>query len=205
MHDILKEAGVKGEGERFGLVFLLGLLKTVATYMAGTRLDKSGRRPMLLASLTIMFIGLLQLTASLSTSSLTWLALLGVSVYFVGFSIGVGPVCWLYASEIYPTRLRPLLMSMCTVANRIAGTIVAGTVTTVEGVTGVGGYYGILAGITAVSWVGVWGLVREVRKEKGEGGSMDDHTLRKTNGASHRFVSLVNEYICRQRAWNLRI
>ena len=118
---------------------------------------------MLLCSLLVMFLGLVFLTASLSASSLTTLALIGISIYYVGFSIGVGPVCWLYASEIYPTRLRPVLMSLCTVANRICGTVVASTVTTAEGVTGAQGYYGVLAGITAASAVGVWGLVVETK------------------------------------------
>jgi hypothetical protein len=41
---------------------------------------------MLLCSLLVMFLGLVFLTASLSASSLTTLALIGISTYYVGFS-----------------------------------------------------------------------------------------------------------------------
>eukprot|EP00520_Triparma_pacifica_P006830 CAMPEP_0118661870 /NCGR_PEP_ID=MMETSP0785-20121206/16519_1 /TAXON_ID=91992 /ORGANISM="Bolidomonas pacifica, Strain CCMP 1866" /LENGTH=450 /DNA_ID=CAMNT_0006555357 /DNA_START=151 /DNA_END=1500 /DNA_ORIENTATION=+ len=152
MHDILERAGMEREEGRFRAVLLLGILKTFSTYIAGLKLDKYGRRPMLLTSLTVMLIGLIILTASL-TSTTTTMAITGIAIYYVGFSVGVGPVCWLYASEIYPTNIRPLLMSVCTVFNRLTGTLIASTVTTASDATGAARYYGGLAIITAISAV----------------------------------------------------
>eukprot|EP00971_Amphidinium_carterae_P332485 6466675-Amphidinium_carterae.1 len=48
------------------------------------------------------------------------LAVVGAFAFVAFFSIGFGPVCWLYASELFPSILRSKGMSLCVVLNRAA-------------------------------------------------------------------------------------
>ncbi|KAA0054004.1 putative inositol transporter 2 isoform X1 [Cucumis melo var. makuwa] len=54
-----------------------------------------------------------------------WLALLGLALYIVFFSLGVGPVPWLVNAEIYPLRYRGVCGGIAATANWISNLVVA--------------------------------------------------------------------------------
>lgn len=54
-----------------------------------------------------------------------WLALLGLALYIVFFSLGVGPVPWLVNAEIYPLRCRGVCGGIAATANWISNLVVA--------------------------------------------------------------------------------
>mmetsp|Transcript_97646 Transcript_97646/g.209522 ORF Transcript_97646/g.209522 Transcript_97646/m.209522 type:complete len:499 (+) Transcript_97646:89-1585(+) len=47
----------------------------------------------------------------------SWLALLALFVFILGFSLGMGPIPWLILAEIFPTEIRGTASSMATAAN----------------------------------------------------------------------------------------
>ena len=102
-----RHSGIHSRTARFGYMVLFGSLKTTAVILAAPRLDTWGRRPMLLSSLSVMTVGLTLISINLyANSSIPLLAIFGVIIYYVGFSIGVGPACWLIPSEIFPNIVR---------------------------------------------------------------------------------------------------
>lgn len=58
-------------------------------------------------------------------SSFGWLALVGLSLYILFFSPGMGTVPWLVNSEIYPLRFRGICGGIAATANWISNLIVA--------------------------------------------------------------------------------
>ena len=98
---LLEASGISSRSARFGYMVLFGTLKTLTVIIAAPCFDSFGRRPMLLCSLTIMTLGLISIFSNLMMDSkFPALAIIGVVIYYVGFSIGVGPVCWLIPSEV---------------------------------------------------------------------------------------------------------
>ena len=67
--------------------------------------------------------GLLAINFIPGDSSVT-LALAGQCLYMAFFSLGYGPITWVYTSEVFPLRFRGKAMGAATFINRItSGTI----------------------------------------------------------------------------------
>ncbi len=100
-----------------------------------------------------MLTGTVGLTLSLGTlaiyftspvlqHSAGYLALVALLVYIASFAVGLGPVFWLMISEIYPTGIRSVAMSVATVANWAANFLVAVTFLSLGGlITRQGTFY----------------------------------------------------------------
>lgn len=82
-------------------LFGLGVFQVMMTFVSSIFLDRFGRRSLMLVGLTIVVGSLF--SAFLATDVLNLSS--GIVVFFVfmhifGFSISLGPICCLYASEI---------------------------------------------------------------------------------------------------------
>jgi MFS transporter, SP family, galactose:H+ symporter len=84
-------------------------------------IDRVGRRPLLLVGTTGMVASLAVLgVAFMAEGGSVWLGTVTVLslVAYVGFfAIGLGPVFWLLAAEIFPLAVRGRAMSLATLAN----------------------------------------------------------------------------------------
>ena len=107
-------------------LIVTGVLKTGCIVVAAYYLDSLGRRPLLLVSLAGMGAALFLLGVAFAASS-GLLAILCVNAYMMAFSLGIGPVTWLLASEVFPLNIRAKAMTLATVANRLTSTVVAST------------------------------------------------------------------------------
>ena len=107
-------------------LIVTGVLKTGCIVIAAYYLDTLGRRPLLLVSLAGMGAALFLLGVAFAASS-GLLAILCVNAYMMAFSLGIGPVTWLLASEVFPLNIRAKAMTLATVANRLTSTVVAST------------------------------------------------------------------------------
>merc|ERR1711988_402130 len=47
----------------------------------------------------------------------SWVALLSISVYIIGFSFGFGPIPWLLLAELFPTEVRGVASSIAIAMN----------------------------------------------------------------------------------------
>jgi len=117
---IMEEAGLKLSDALGGQV-IIGLVNVIATVFAIWKIDKYGRKKLLLGGITGMAISLvivgllfhLKMTSGI-------IILIFILTFCASFAIGFGPVVWVLLSEIYPTNIRGRAMSVATLALWIA-------------------------------------------------------------------------------------
>lgn len=144
----------------------VGAANVVMTVAAVFLLDRVGRRPLLIVSQVGMALGLAALAAGFALRGTPWVgAITSVSLvaYVAFFAVGLGPVFWLLISEIYPTRVRGLAMSVATVANWVANLGVALTFPVLVSWAGESATFAAYAVLTVASLVFTWRLVPETR------------------------------------------
>jgi SP family galactose:H+ symporter-like MFS transporter len=164
---IFESAGLTSASSSILATVTVGLVNVVMTGVAIALLDRVGRRPLLLAGMIGMVVGLVALGVAFVlpglSGSLGWIAVISVMVYVGSFAIGLGPVFWLLISEVYPLKVRGLAMSLATVANWAANLIVALTFLSLIQVAGRPGAFWVFAGVGVVSWVFAYRLVPETK------------------------------------------
>ncbi len=84
-------------------------------------------------------------------------------VYVGSFAVGLGPVFWLVLSEIYPLRIRGRAMSVETVANWGANSIVALSFLTLTQVLGKSVTFWLYGLVSIGAWLFAFFLVPETR------------------------------------------
>jgi sugar porter (SP) family MFS transporter len=110
---IMQKAGFKTASSAILATVLIGSLIVVFNVVALFLLDRVGRRPLLLASISAMGLTLLHLGYSFGTTEVSRvIVLLDFLAYLAAFCLGLGPVFWLLISEIYPTTIRAQAMSV---------------------------------------------------------------------------------------------
>ncbi|HEV2636011.1 MAG TPA: sugar porter family MFS transporter [Actinocrinis sp.] len=100
-----------------------GVVNVGMTVVAIRLLDRTGRRPLLLAGTAGMAVGMVTVASTflIGGSHLhgagAYVAIAGLLIYTGSFAVGLGPVFWLLISEIYPVRIRGRAMSVAAIAN----------------------------------------------------------------------------------------
>lgn len=158
---IFQKAGITNDTHKLLATVAVGFAKTIFILVATFLLDKYGRRPLLLTSVGGMILSLLTLGMSLtvidhSTQELTWavaLCITMVCAFVASFSIGLGPIAWVYSSEIFPLRLRAQGASMGVAMNRVVSGIISMTFLSLSKAITTGGAFFLFAGIATVAWL----------------------------------------------------
>ncbi|KAK1417456.1 hypothetical protein QVD17_26583 [Tagetes erecta] len=147
---IFEKAGITKDTPQLLATIAVGFVKTTFILVATFLLDKIGRRPLLLSSITGMIVSLMSLGIALtvidnSDHKVTWAIVLCITAIlsFVGFfSIGMGPIPWVYSSEIFPLRLRAQGCSMGVAMNRsVSGVISMTFISLYEAITISGAFF----------------------------------------------------------------
>src|SRR5215469_2326531 len=105
----------------------VGLVNVLMTVVSIPLIDRVGRRPLLLISLTGMGVSLAALGLGFAIGGETskWIGVLSLAVYIGSFAIGLGPVFWLLISEIFPLNVRGQAASVATMANWLSNFVVS--------------------------------------------------------------------------------
>lgn len=149
----------------------VGVVKTMFILVATFYLDRVGRRPLLLTSVGGMIVSLASLGFSLtiidhSTKKRIWalaLAITSVLAYVATFSIGMGPITWVYSSEIFPLRLRAQGTSAGVAVNRVMSGIISMTFLSFTKAITIGGAFFFFMGVAIVGWVFFYTLLPETQ------------------------------------------
>ena len=125
------------------IVAFVNCAVTVLTLVTNL-IERVGRRMLILASLLVMIVGLSILIVSFYyqeeyNKTLTWLTVLGLSVYVAGFAPGMGPLPWAINSEIFPMSCRSVAASITTTTNWIFNSFVSLTFLSIA--AGLGTYH----------------------------------------------------------------
>ena len=125
---LFKQVGFQTRSEILGLTAMMGFAKTVTLVFVACLLDTkgAGRRRMLFWSYVGMAISLFFLAWG-SFSSLRGVVVVSIFCYVVMFSVGAGPITWLFSAEIMPTNVRARGMVLATTMNRFAGATIGMT------------------------------------------------------------------------------
>lgn len=169
--EIFEKAGITSKSDKLLATVAVGFSKTIFILVATFLLDRVGRRPLLLSSVGGMIASLATLATCLtiidhSEKKVIWaiaLAITSVLSFVASFSIGLGPIAWVYSSEIFPLRLRAQGTSMGTAMNRLmSGTISMTFLSLYEAIT-IGGAFFLFMGVAIVSWVFFYTLLPETQ------------------------------------------
>ncbi|CAI9765524.1 unnamed protein product [Fraxinus pennsylvanica] len=169
--DIFEKAGITNDTDKLLATMAIGFTKTIFILVATFLLDKIGRRLLLLSSVIGMILSLVGLATGLtvithSDHKLVWaiaLSIASILSYVASFSIGMGPITWVYSSEIFPLRLRAQGCSMGVAANRVASGVISMTFISLYKAISIGGAFFLYAGIAAVAWVFFYTLFPETQ------------------------------------------
>jgi len=125
---ILEQAGFE-LSEALGGQVIIGFINMSFTVIAIWKIDKLGRKPLLIAGTGGMLISLIAIGSLFALDKAEGLLLLSfILVFIASFAFSLGPVVWVILSEIYPTRIRGRAMSIATLACWIGTSIIGQTI-----------------------------------------------------------------------------
>ncbi len=130
---IFQKAGLDNATTALAATIGIGVINVLSTLIAIWRVDRVGRKPLLLAGLTGMTLSLAALGVAqrfVSTTGIDQQKLGPITVGFIGlyivcFAFSLGPVVWLMISEIFPNRARARAAAISTAANWMANFLVS--------------------------------------------------------------------------------
>ncbi len=106
---------------------IVGAVNVFFTIIAMIFVDRTGRKPLLLAGSSGMMLCLLAMGWALMHGSTSGWLLLYVIGYIACFAFSVGPVTWIVLAEIFPSSFRAQAMAISTAALWIANFVVSQT------------------------------------------------------------------------------
>ncbi|XP_043700338.1 polyol transporter 5-like [Telopea speciosissima] len=156
--EVFRAAGIHKKKELVGVTIIMGIVKTFFVLVSALYLDRFGRRPMLLLgsigmTVSLAGLGLGSKFLEGSVEKPLWaivLCVVAVCADVSFFSIGLGPITWVYSSEIFPTRLRAQGSSVAASVNRVVSGVVSMTFLTISEKITFGGTFFVLAGIMGI-------------------------------------------------------
>ncbi|XP_073001009.1 probable polyol transporter 4 [Typha latifolia] len=169
---IFRDAGIESDKKILAATVAVGFTKTVFILVAILLIDRIGRKPLLYVSTIGMTACLFLLGIALTHQHGSGLVPPGVGIRLAiwavcgnvaFFSIGIGPICWVLTSEIFPLRLRAQASALGAVGNRVSSGIVAMSFLSVSHRISVAGTFYIFSAISALSVVFVYKFVPETK------------------------------------------
>ncbi|KAG9456551.1 hypothetical protein H6P81_001059 [Aristolochia fimbriata] len=168
---VFKKAGIEGDEAVLAATVAVGFTKTIFILVAIFLIDRAGRKPLLYVStigMTVCLFGL-AITLALLSHGLSskefgiGLAILMVCGNVAFFSVGIGPVCWVLTSEIFPMRLRAQAAALGAVGNRVSSGLIAMSFLSVSEAISVAGTFCLFGFISALAVAFVYFLVPETK------------------------------------------
>ncbi|OWM89202.1 hypothetical protein CDL15_Pgr010488 [Punica granatum] len=159
---IFAKAGLKSSEKQLLATVAVGFSKTVCVLVSIFYLDRFGRRPLLLASVGGMVLSLFTLATALLVvdnnpeGDVTWALIVCIVTVltFVGtFEMGLGPIAWVYSSEIFPLRLRAQGAAIGVAVNRLMSGLNSMTFISLYEAISISGAFYLYASIAFASWV----------------------------------------------------
>ncbi|XP_009408151.2 probable polyol transporter 4 isoform X1 [Musa acuminata AAA Group] len=156
---IFRDAGIKSDSKLLAATVAVGIAKTTFILVAILLIDRVGRKPLLYVSTIGMTVCLfcLGLALSLLGNNLVYprvgilVAILSVCGNVAFFSVGIGPICWVLSSEIFPQRLRAQAVALGTVGNRVSSGLITMSFLSMCRAITVAGTFFIFSAISAMS------------------------------------------------------
>ncbi|XP_033640705.1 solute carrier family 2, facilitated glucose transporter member 8-like isoform X2 [Asterias rubens] len=122
--------------------------------------------------------------------NLSWLSLISLVVYIIGFSIGWGPIPWLLMSEIFPSKARGAASAIATATNWMFAFIVTVSFKSMENALTDQGVFWLYSGVCVLSIIFVLLFVPETK-----GKTLEEIEAEFQSGSRHvRLETDPNDY-----------
>jgi MFS transporter, SP family, galactose:H+ symporter len=148
---------------------IVGTVNCFMTLVAISFVDRIGRKPLLYAGLTGMFVALGTLAYAFArphlSGSLGAIALGSMMLYVGCFAFSFGPILWLLLAEIFPLPVRALGMSLSTLGNWVGNFLVSQFFLTMIALLGRPATFSIYALLCIVKILFVRAMVPETKQE----------------------------------------
>jgi MFS transporter, SP family, galactose:H+ symporter len=166
---IFEMAGIASASASILAQSLVGTVNCAMTLIAIFFVDRVGRKPLLYAGLSGMFVALSALSFAFAqahlSGSLGTIALSSMMLYVGCFAFSLGPIVWLLISEIFPLPVRGLGMSISTLGNWVGNFLVSQFFLTMVDRLGRPVTFGIYALLCIVTILFVRSMVPETKQE----------------------------------------
>ncbi|KAK9676788.1 hypothetical protein RND81_11G100800 [Saponaria officinalis] len=165
--EILKEAGIENKTKLLAATVAVGVTKTAFILIAILLIDRVGRKPLLYISTIGMTICLFALGITLSFLQDQQFGI-ALSILFICgnvafFSIGIGPICWVLNSEIFPLRLRAQAVALGAMGNRVCSGVIAMSFLSMSSAISMAGTFFTFGVVSAAAVVFVFTVVPETK------------------------------------------
>lgn len=164
--EILKTSGFTTNAAFLGNV-ANGVIAVIAMITSIMKMDRFGRRPMILtglAGISVVLIGIGIISNTMQDSDMLPYFILGLTVLYLAFFQGlIGPVNWLIISEIFPLRLRGLSMGIVVMILWLSSFVVALLFPILLEYIGMSNTFFTFALLSILSFVFVYCFVPETR------------------------------------------
>ncbi|MCO5608731.1 hypothetical protein L7F22_062946 [Adiantum nelumboides] len=122
---IFQTAGFSSISDAAKVSIVLGVFKIIMTLVAVWKVDKIGRRPLLIGGVGVLTCSLFVLAAYYAfVPRASVLAVFALLCYVGAYQVSFGPMGWLLLSEIFPLRTRAWASSFSLLVNFSANAIV---------------------------------------------------------------------------------
>ena len=114
---ILENAGFKLDSA-LQFQVAIGIINFIFTIIALWKIDKWGRRPLLIGGMAATFVSLfiIAMQFTLGVASGLWIVIM-LCIYMASLALSINAVIWVLIGEIFPNRIRGRAMSIATFAN----------------------------------------------------------------------------------------
>ena len=122
----LKDQGIESPQQLFGIQLSVGVVKTAVLVLMVNALDrKYGRRKLLFISALGCAVSHVIISLGTLDSHGGALATIGFYLYVMAFSLGLGPVTWVFCSEVLPLWARTTGIKVAVSSNRVVSALFA--------------------------------------------------------------------------------
>ncbi|KAK4258511.1 hypothetical protein QN277_004953 [Acacia crassicarpa] len=166
---IFEKAGITSDRQNLFVTLPIVLTKMIFVMAATFSFDWFGRRPMLLTSFGGLIVSLFTLATCLtvighSDKKVMWaLSIITVLSSVASFSIGAGPIAWVYCTEVLPLRLRAQGVAMGMVVNRMICGLISMTFPSLSKAITIGGAFFFYGTIATIGWIFFFIVLPETR------------------------------------------
>merc|ERR1712001_7765 len=124
---IFREAGLNDEASQ-GATLGMGSMNVLMTVVSLVLIEKAGRKTLMLVGLSSMLVMPSLLLVSLLTyaavPAMSYLAIVAVILFVVGFATGPGSIPWFFVTELFAQSGRPTATSIAVTVNWLANFLV---------------------------------------------------------------------------------
>ncbi|KAH7297132.1 hypothetical protein KP509_26G055200 [Ceratopteris richardii] len=176
---IFKVAGVHSRLGMLGATLCVGVVKLGFVLVATSTLDRIGRKTLLIASSIGMIASLLVIcatfkinginidasssSANLHDNNVALITVVSICAYVAFFSIGWGPIAYVFSAEIFPLKHRSKALGCSMFVNRIVSGAVAFSFLTISQAITLTGTFSVFCVVTVISIIFTVFLIPETK------------------------------------------